>query len=704
MRRLSFAFMTCAIVPAYGTVQQLPALPHAAIAQALQVGAAGDIYVAGSLPPASPKSSSDISDTFVAKLSADGSKVLYFTVLGGSGGDSAVALAVGSDDSVYVTGTTSSSDFPVTKGAFQTFFGGELDNAFAAKLDPNGAIIYATYIGESSYTIAQNIAIDGAGDAFLLGSGGIPPGVPGILGPLTQGLAGWVIEIDPTGSNMLMGFTGLGGQYIAIDDQGNVYLAGVITPPLPVTFTAPTFTPGAFQTSEPTGLCGGDLVAILCPYAYVAKVDPTGTKIIYLTGLNGTYGATPAGIAVDANGDAVVAGTTYSPDFPVTPNGFETAYAPVIPPTAPFVYPGPHYFPPPPTGFAAKLNATGTALVWATFFGGSASDSITSMSMDSDGGIVLAGQAGSSDLPGLSDAPPGCRPSAIQKLSFAARLTPDGTSAAPTQLFYGAPTYSYGADNPTGPIAVASSAVGSVVGLEKTGLMAAANLFAASRVACLTDPADNAQIRSVAPGQDITLFGKMLAEPGTMQAPAGGFGATFNGMNASILYASDEQVNVQVPEIALQTTFQMQVTNQSTAIPLDETRTLAVVPEQPSVFLNVDALEGTASSCSGTDGPAPAAVALNADASLNSPSNPAAMGSMVTIFLNGVAPGASMMGLANDSLIAFSVGELNGGAQPASFQVPATSLNGITLSQMQVNDVAVRERFVSICVTPETTN
>ncbi len=681
-----FAFTMCAIPLVCGTVQQLPRLPHGATAQALQVDAAGNIYVAGSLPPGSPKSSADSSDAFVAKLSPDGSQVLYFTVLGGSGADSATALAVGSDDSVYVTGTTSSSDFPVTSGALQTVYGGQTGQAFGAKLNPGGASAYATYIGGTANTSGAGIAVDAAGDAFVLGVGQ-PTGVAQIAGGDTSTLGGFVVKLDPTGSRTLMGFAGLGGQYLAIDEQGDVYLAALITPPVTPPFTPP-FTPGAFETSEPTGICGGDFVAIACPYEYVAKVDPTGSQIIYLTGLNGTYGATPGGIAADANGNAIVAGATYSPDFPVTPDSFESLYAPVIPPPQPFVYPGPHYVPPPATGFVAKLNARGSGLIWSTFFGGSTSDSITSMSLDSDGNVVLAGQAGSSDLPGLTGTPTGCLPSSIQKLPFAARLAPDAASSSPSQLFYGL-------SNVSGPIAVASADLGSVVALENTGSITAANLFAPSRLACLTDPADNVQLLSVAPGQDLTLFGTMLA-------PAGGFDVTFNGVAATILYTSDEQVNVEGPnQIAGQSTVLLQAINNATAVPLVETRTLAVVPEQPSVFLNVEALAGTASPCFGPDGSAPAAVALNADGSLNSVSNPAAAGSTVTIFLNGVSSGAAVTGLANDTAVTFSAGNPNGGALPVSFQVPPVNAQaptpGVTLTKLQAGGAAVRENIVAIC-------
>ena len=689
-----------------GTARQLPALPDGAKAVALQQDASGNIYVAGSIAPKVPRSTADTSDVFVAKVSPDGGKILYTRVLGGSSADAAVALAVGSDDSVYVTGTTSSNDFPVTPGAMQTAFGGELDDAFAAKLDPSGNIVYATYAG-ATYTFAEDIAIDGAGDAFILGSGGLPPGVPGIAGGDTQNLAGWVMEIDPTGSKLLMGFAGLGGQHIAVDGEGNVYLAG-----LAKGLIAPPFTPGAFQTSQANAECGGDaFLGFACFYEYVAKADPTGTKLIYLTGLNGTYGAIPAGIAVDASGNAMVAGTTNSPDFPITSEAFESLYGPIIPsPTVTSTFKGGDYISPPATGFVAKFNAAGSGLVWSTFFGGTNTDSISSMKIDSAGNVILAGLAGSSDLPGILSAPSGCGPSLIQTLSFAVRLTPDGTSASPAQLFYGSPNYLFGPYNlitPSGPIAIAGSASGELVGLQQAGAIFAADLFAPSRLACVADPADNVQLLSVAPGQLLTLFGTMLAP--SVEGPSGepptalnGVTVTFNGIAAPILYTSDNQVNVQVPHgIAGQTMVTMKIENSTTAVALDEALPLAVTQQQPSVFLTTEALAGIEPACSGTDGVAPTVVALNGDGSRNSAANPASAGSTVTIFLNGVAPGTAVTGLANDNPIPFTTGKAsNDGAVPITFQIPSSYTNGVSLTKVQAGGDLVRERFFAVCVNP----
>src|ERR1039457_4092887 len=108
-------FVSLAALPMFGgNVQLLSSLPSGAVSNAIQLDSAGNIYVAGSFAPASLH---DTADAFVAKLSADGSKLIYFTIMAGSLPDGATALALGSDGSAYIAGYTSSSDFPVTAGA-----------------------------------------------------------------------------------------------------------------------------------------------------------------------------------------------------------------------------------------------------------------------------------------------------------------------------------------------------------------------------------------------------------------------------------------------------------------------------------------------------------------------------------------------------------------------------------------------------------
>ena len=122
-RGLAFFVSLTAVSMLRGNVQLLPALPNAALSAAMQLDAAGNIYVAGSFTPAS-KAVLSMTSAFVAKLSADGSKLLYLTAMGGSIKDAATAFALGSDGSAYVTGNTNSSDFRVTAGALQpTYIG-----------------------------------------------------------------------------------------------------------------------------------------------------------------------------------------------------------------------------------------------------------------------------------------------------------------------------------------------------------------------------------------------------------------------------------------------------------------------------------------------------------------------------------------------------------------------------------------------------
>jgi uncharacterized protein (TIGR03437 family) len=668
LRALVF-LMSLGAVPVFGgNVQLLSSLPHGAVSETLQLDAAGNIYVAGYLTPQAPKSQNDTRDVFVAKVAPDGSKLLYSTVLAGSSYDTATALALGSDGSAYVTGFTASSDFPVTAGALQptlqvsilpgpgtpTAFQG-----FLVKLNPAGAVVYGTFLGGTVSTRGTGIAVNTAGEVFVTGSGG--PGIPAISGTPVGGPGGFVLKLDAGLSKVLLSANGYGGGLIALDNQSNIYIAGSASPniagssPAGPVLALPPLPAGAFQSTHAAQFCsqttGPSGFATNCSYQYVAKLDATGTKLLWGTYVTGTCGAIAAGMEIDNAGNVIVAGTTNSDDYPVTPGAFQTAYAPAAAPPPNFGFPG-ALSAPPATGYVTKINAAGTGLAWSTYFGGSYADHITGMAFTATGVLFLSGRAGSSDLPVLTGTPDGCRPSPNQVLGFVARMAPDGATAGPSQLVYGAPDCLYSSCNTlpnyqTGwPLALRPDGTAIVAGVN--GSLAAIDFSSSIRLACIIDPTDNAQLATVAPGQLVSLFGTDLA-PAAPFVPSGGvaqssdrFGVFFNGVAAPILYSSAQQINVQVPfEIAEQTTVQIQVISKEISVPVSETHTLRVVQRQPSVFLSPIALESPfpgLTVCGNTVALGEAAVALNADGTLNDCANPAIAGSVVTVFLNGLGP------------------------------------------------------------------
>src|ERR1019366_3387270 len=184
-------------------------------------------------------------------------------------------------------------------------------------------------------------------------------------------------------------------------------------------------------------------------------------RTIYSTYLDGAWGATPSGLAVDSEGNVIVAGYTSSPDYPTTPGAYQPEF---------FGSPATQYLPPastggPPTaGYVTKLNATGTALIWSTYFGGSSGDILTGMAIDSGGNILISGFAYSSDLPGLWNTPVASRPTIpapatpLNPTGFVGRLSPGGNTIAPTQMVSGLPFY-----EPQPAQAIAAAADGSAV-------------------------------------------------------------------------------------------------------------------------------------------------------------------------------------------------------------------------------------------------
>ena len=150
---------------AAGPSTTLAHLPNTTV-NAVKVDASGNIYVAGFQGTVGTP---DSYDAFVAKLSPDGSKVLYSTRFAGSKSASAVALDIDSTGAAYVFGQTQSPDFPVTAGALQTTMLAQYDQGFVAKVDAQGKVVYATLIGGSAdiYPSSGGLLVDAAGEAAI---------------------------------------------------------------------------------------------------------------------------------------------------------------------------------------------------------------------------------------------------------------------------------------------------------------------------------------------------------------------------------------------------------------------------------------------------------------------------------------------------------------------------------------------------------
>jgi hypothetical protein len=257
------------------------------------------------------------SDAFVSKLNSTGSALVYSTYLGGSDSEDGPygygSIAVDVSDNAYVTGNTSSSNFPTTPGAFHTTLVGCCPDAFVTKLNAAGsAPVYSTYLG-GSIDYGTGIAVDASGNAYITGDAAQSiPTTPGAFQTTcARGGGAFVSKFNATGSALVYStyLCGGGGYSIAVDGSGNAYIAGTAGPGFPTT-------PGAFQT---TYRRGGD--------AFVSKLNAAGSALHYSTYLGGSGRDSGGGVAVDASGNVYVAGQSSSSDFPTTPGAFQTTFA-----------------------------------------------------------------------------------------------------------------------------------------------------------------------------------------------------------------------------------------------------------------------------------------------------------------------------------------------------------------------------------------
>ena len=231
-------------------------------------------------------------DAFVTKVNPTGSGLVYSTYLGGIGDDQGLGIAVDGSGNAYVTGRTSSTDFPVTRGAFQTSYGGGTDDVFVTKLNSTGsALLYSTYLGGSAQDIGNGIAVDTSGSAYVTGvtSSGLAattsfPTTPGTLAPSYIGGSSdaFVTKLTTTGSALVYS-TYLGGS--GFDEGTGIAVDSLPTPNAYVVgFTSSTNFPttmGAFQTTFGGGTSDAFVAKIteaaLPPPPTVGKVTGGGT-------------------------------------------------------------------------------------------------------------------------------------------------------------------------------------------------------------------------------------------------------------------------------------------------------------------------------------------------------------------------------------------------------------------------------------------
>lgn len=316
-------------------------------------------------------------DAFVIKLNPTATTVLYSTFLGGSFADYGRAIAVNTSGEAYITGS-SVGRFPTTPGAFRES-PANAPAIFVAKLSSTGSSLsYATYLDGAG--AGQSIAVDASGNAFVAGhtyTATFTTTVGAAQQPYGGATDAFVVKLNPTGSAPVYS-TFLGGSAedqatgIKIDDTGNAYVSG---------FTNSTnfpVTTGSFRTSYAGSTD-----------AFAVKLNPSGTALLYGTFLGGANVDRAYAIAVNASGEAYLAGQTFSSSFPTTPGAYRTSHGGSA------------------DAFITKLNAGGTSAVYSTFLGGDGTcsvfdpfrlyqcDAAYAIALDSTGMAYVAGLAGS---------------------------------------------------------------------------------------------------------------------------------------------------------------------------------------------------------------------------------------------------------------------------------------------------------------------
>jgi hypothetical protein len=294
----------------------------------------------------------------------------YSTYFGGSGNETLAGIAVDAAGSAYVCGGSNSPEFgipvlPNPTGPEPNYF------MYVMKLRPDGSSpVYTTYFQTFRPYGCSGIAVDTQGNVYIAGKADpsnlyVPPNAYRSSGP------GYAAKLTSDGSAFsYLTYVDEVPRALAVDPAGNLCLTGLTSN---LTLTA---TPGAFQVPLGTGKPRG---------IWILRLNTTGSSAIYSTVI---AGGEPESIAVDPIGNVVVAGAAYDINFPTTPNAAQSTHTPIGPPP----------FPELPTdvydAFVLKLSATGSQLLYGTFLGGVGDDRATTSATNVAGDIWVGGYSG----------------------------------------------------------------------------------------------------------------------------------------------------------------------------------------------------------------------------------------------------------------------------------------------------------------------
>ena len=591
-----------------GSVRTLASLPKTEIT-AIAVTGSGAIYVTGyitsaNLPVTAGAFQRDYhavvcpgvewphpcADGFAAKFDASG-HLVYATYLGGAGDDLPQAIAVDANGNAYITGNTSSNDFPQTANHFSD---SSPNYAFVTKLNPSGTgLVFSTKL--PGVAGASAIAIDALGQAYIGGTARAPglPVTPGAIQPEFQGSAGYrdgvVLKLDAGGGQILFA-TYLGGSRddaitaLALDSEGNVYVGGDTNS---VDFP---FTQGWLNANDDY------------THDFAAKLNASGTKLLYAARPGGSCNDYLAAITVDRAGRAFLTGWTCSADYPITAGAIVREIGEISN-----------------GAFATVMSADGSSIEYSTYLGGGTG---TSIALDGQSRIVVAGYTTDPRFPTSADGPLRCNSAAPDQLyeGFLVRLDP----ANPSSRFA---TYLDipGTDHPQ----VTTLGDGTMLVAGRERILAVDSIRAAGiNLVCVANSANGWPV-PVAPGELIALYGAGLgpaarqwAAPDASGMIATEFAGTrvwFDGFPAPILMAGDDEVRAIVPfELAGQLQVRVEIERdgaKSGALALTVSRAV------PAIFQS--------------DTTNRAAV-LNQDGMVNSAANPAKRGSVITFWATGL--------------------------------------------------------------------